>query len=156
MLLLLGTASCFAAQVSFQVVQHNNSVDSVTEEARVVEDALIDSFFDAGYIVTNSEASLARTITDETKLWSIGMQEAVSGFSDYFVQVILEFTEMYDETINKNVMILNKAKYNISDTAYLEKLSDEELLCNLKINDPSDLAIISESLIYEIYKVLNA
>ena len=56
-LLLLGTASCFCSQVSFQVVQHNNSVDSVTEEARVVEDALIDSFFDAGYIVTNSEAS---------------------------------------------------------------------------------------------------
>ena len=84
------------------------------------------------------------------------MQEAVSGYSDYFVQVILEFTEMFDESINKNVMILNKAKYSISDTAYLEKLSDEELLCNLKINDPSDLAVISESLIYEIYKVLNA
>ena len=147
---------CYARQVSFQVVQHNNSVEEVTEEARVVEDALIDSFFEYGYIVTNSEASIARNYVDDSNLWKIGMNEAVSGYSDFFVQVILEFTEKFDETINRNVMILDKAQYRINDTVQLNELGSGEFVCGLKINSPSDLAIVSDSLIFEINKVLNA
>ena len=155
-LMLIGTSFCYARQVSFQIVQHNNSAEEVTEEAKVVEDALIGSFFDFGYIVTNSNASLAKNYVDDNKLWKIGMNEAVSGGSDYFVQVVLEFTEKFDETINKNVMVLDKASYKINDTSVLDELGSGVMSCNLKINNPSDLAIVTDSLIFEINKVLNA
>ena len=155
-LLLIGTAYCFGEQISFQIVQLNNSAENVTEEAKVVEDFLIDSFFDAGYIVTNSEAALAKSRAEYPKLWQTGMNEAIAGYSDYFVQVILQFTETLDETINKNVMILKNVDFSVYRTENLEELSKQNLPCNLKILNPSDMGTISDSLIFEINKVINA
>ena len=155
-LLLACSSCCFAKQISFQVVQHNNSFDKVTEEALFIEDALISNFFDRGYIVTNSPADISDSEECEKKLWTTGVEDALNGGSDYFVQVILYFTEKRDNTINKNVMILDKIDYSICLTGSLDFIAKDSLSCNLRVYEPKDLTRISKNLMDEIFEAINA
>ena len=155
-LLLICSSCCFAKQISFQVVQSNNSFDEVTEEAFFVEDALISDFFENGYIVTNSPAAVSDSDDCEKKLWKTGAEEALNGGSDYFVQVILYFTEKKDSTINKNVMILDKIDYTVCVTKSLDIIAESSLACNLRIYESKDLIGISQKLVDEIFEVINA
>ena len=159
LILLIGmicSSLCFAEQISFQIIQHNNSVEKVTEEALVVEDALLSTFFDKGYIVTNSEALLSNSVKNDCNLWKTGMEEAINGSSDYFVQIILHFTEKDNGSVMQKNMILEKVDYSFSLTENGNIKSEGTLICNLQVCDSSDLTIISSSIIDEIVKVLNA
>ena len=57
-LLLCGTL-CFANQISFQIVQHDDTLDSVSEDSMIIEDSVLNNFFEFGYIVTNSDAAVS-------------------------------------------------------------------------------------------------
>ena len=52
--LMLCAQFCFAKQVSFQIIQHDDRTDKVTEQSLVIEDELMVGLFETGYIVTNS------------------------------------------------------------------------------------------------------
>lgn len=155
-LLITLSSLCFGEQISFQVVQHNKSVDNVSEEALVVEDALISSFFDSGYIVTNSLASLSKNSRTDKKLWKIGVEEAVEGGSDYFVQVILHFTQKEGPAPKQDIMILESVEYNLSDTDSLKVKAEGKWDCHKEIMDSDDINEASDILISELYKVLKA
>lgn len=90
--LALGTA-VFAGSVSFQIVQHNDSMDSVCASALIIEDEIMNSFFNSGFIVSNSPASVSSSSAQDKKLWNLGYDEAVSGRFDDFIQVHLYFNE---------------------------------------------------------------
>ena len=55
----LYSSLCFAKQISFQVVQHDESSKDVTEQSLVIEDEVLNKFFDYGFIVTNSDAAVS-------------------------------------------------------------------------------------------------
>ena len=84
--LLFSAALCFANQISFQIVQHDESVDCVSEDSMVIEDSVLNNFFEYGFIVTNSDAAISDSATQDEKLYKIGQGDAFNGFSDYFVQ----------------------------------------------------------------------
>ena len=48
--LLFCGSLCFANQISFQIVQHDESLDSVSEDSMVIEDSVLNNFFDYGFI----------------------------------------------------------------------------------------------------------
>ena len=58
-ILLISGSLCFANQISFQIVQHDESLDSVSEDSMVIEDSVLNNFFEFGYIVTNSDAAIS-------------------------------------------------------------------------------------------------
>ena len=82
---------CFAKQVSFQIVQHDNRCDKIAEQSYVVEDKLLNDFFEYGYIVTNSDASVSSSEDEDQNLLCTGIKEAIEGYSDYFIQVKLYY-----------------------------------------------------------------
>lgn len=84
--------TCFAKQVAFQIVQHDGTHENVSEQSFVVEDTLLNSFFEYGYIVTNSAASVSGSEEQDALLLGEGIKEALEGFSDFFVQVRLYYT----------------------------------------------------------------
>ena len=52
-------ANGFCSSLSFQVLQHNDSLNDVCESALVIEDEILSYFFDKGFIVTNVPASVS-------------------------------------------------------------------------------------------------
>ena len=85
------SASVFARSLAFQIVQHNDSMASVCNSAYVIEDELLNYFFENGYIVSNSQASISSCSDDDKKLWCDGYYEASDGSFDDFVQIHLYF-----------------------------------------------------------------
>ena len=90
-LLLISGSLCFANQISFQIVQHDDSLDSVSEDSMTIEDSVLNNFFEYGFIVTNSDAAISESAAQDERLYKIGQGEAFNGFSDYFVQIKLYY-----------------------------------------------------------------
>ena len=135
------TSVCFSKQISFQIVQHDGTNQSVTEESLVFEDELFEEFFDWGYIVTNSEASISESEDTDKELWAIGLSEALEGSSDYFIQVKLFYEMSASTKVSKLIRIewsLTSVKTGKIETSRTLKIKNK----NTTINDLIDISVL--------------
>ena len=121
--LLAGTSLCFANQISFQIVQHDDSLDSVSEDSMVIEDSVLNNFFEYGFIVTNSDAAISESLAQDERLYKIGQGDAFNGFSDYFVQIKLYY-ERTDQTLS-TASDLYKINFSITSIKTGKKIAEE-------------------------------
>ncbi|HAH60812.1 MAG TPA: hypothetical protein DCL73_01795 [Treponema sp.] len=122
--LLLTASCCWSAQLSFQVVQHNNTQEKVCEQTFVIEDEMLDYFFSRGNIVTNEPAVAVKEGSDEA-VWKAAFADAAAGGSQYFVQLRL----YYDTTASTNpeavaLSNLDYAAWTITDVQSGQILAD--------------------------------
>ena len=88
---LFAASFCFAKQITLQIVQHDELSDKVFESSMVVEDELLNGFFDNGFIVTNSPASVSASSLQDVNLFNTGIGDAYEGSSEYFLQIKLYY-----------------------------------------------------------------
>ena len=153
--LLLSAALSFANQISFQIVQHDDSADNVTEDSMTIEDSVLNNFFEYGYIVTNSDAAISDSDIQDEKLYKIGSGDAFNGFSDYFIQIKLYY-ERTAQTQSAN-SDLYKIKFIITSAKSGVKIAEKSLE-NLKFDrtKKNNLVRISSELVNQINKELKA
>ena len=153
--LLISGSLCFANQISFQIVQHDESLDCVSEDSLVIEDSVLNNFFEYGYIVTNSDAAISESAAQDEKLYKIGQGEAFTGFSDYFVQIKLYY-ERNDQTLT-NSSDLYKIDFSITSVKTGKKIAAKTMK-DIKIDrtKKNNLAKVSSDLVNEISKALRA
>lgn len=154
-ILLISGSLCFANQISFQIVQHDESLDSVSEDSLVIEDSVLNNFFEYGYIVTNSDAAISESEAQDEKLYKIGQGEAFTGFSDYFVQIKLYY-ERTDQTLTTS-SDLYKIDFSITSIKTGKKIAAKTLK-DIKIDHTkkNNLTKVSSDLVNEISKALRA
>ena len=153
LVLLCASAMCFANQISFQIVQHDESLDSVSEDSMTIEDSLLNDFFEYGFIVTNSDAAVSVSSAQDEKLFKIGQGDAFNGYSDYFVQIKL-FYEKTDQTLSGS-SDLRKIDFIIASPKTGLKIAEKSIK-DIKI-DPGkkhNLTKISSDLVNQIHKAL--
>ena len=153
-LLLCGTL-CFANQISFQIVQHDDTLDSVSEDSMIIEDSVLNNFFEFGYIVTNSDAAVSDSTAQDEQLYKIGQGDAFTGFSDYFVQIKLYY-ERTEQTLSKNAD-LYKIDFSITSIKTGKIIADQSIN-DIKIDrtKKNNLSKVSSDLVKEISKALSA
>ena len=153
--LLFGTTLCFANQISFQIIQHDDSQDSVSEDSLVIEDSVLNNFFEYGFIVTNSDAAISESKAQNEKLYKIGQGDAFNGFSDYFIQINLYY-ERTEETLSAS-SDLYEIDFSITSIKTGKKIADRSMK-NLKIDrtKKNNLVKVSSDLVNEISKALRA
>ncbi len=153
--LLLSGTLCFANQISFQIVQHDDNLDSVSEESMVIEDSVLNNFFEYGYIVTNSDAAVSESAAQDEKLYKIGQGDAFNGFSDYFIQIKLYYVRT-DQTLTTS-SDLYKIDFSITSVKTGKKIADRSI-GNIKIDHTkkNNLTKVSSDLVNEISKALRA
>ncbi len=151
--LLASGALCFANQISFQIVQHDDSLDSVSEDSMVIEDSVLNNFFEYGFIVTNSDAAISESQAQDEKLYKIGQGDAFNGFSDYFVQIRLYY-ERTEQTL-ANTSDLYEIDFSITSVKSGKKIADRSIK-NIKVDrtKKNNLVKISSDLVNEISKAL--
>ena len=154
-LLLIGGSLCFANQISFQIVQHDESLDSVSEDSMTIEDSVLNNFFEYGFIVTNSDAAISESAAQDEKLYKIGQGDAFNGFSDYFIQIKLYY-ERTEETLSTS-SDLYEIDFSITSVKTGKKIADKSMK-NIKIDrtKKNNLVKISSDLVNEISKALRA
>ena len=57
-----------------------------------MEDELLNGFFEGGYIVTNSPTVVSDSTENDIALYNKAFGDALDGFSDYFIQVTLFYS----------------------------------------------------------------
>ena len=154
-ILLLCGSLCFANQISFQIVQHDDALDSVSEDSMVIEDSVLNNFFEFGYIVTNSDAAISSSAAQDEQLYKVGQGDAFNGFSDYFVQIKLYY-ERTEETL-VNTSDLCAIDFSITSVKSGKKIAAKSMK-NIKIDrsKKNNLVKISSDLVNEISKALRA
>ena len=153
--LLIGGSLCFANQISFQIVQHDESLDSVSEDSMTIEDSVLNNFFEYGFIVTNSDAAISESAAQDESLYKIGQGDAFNGFSDYFIQIKLYY-ERTEETLSTS-SDLYEIDFSITSVKTGKKIADRSMK-NIKIDrtKKNNLVKISSELVDEISKALRA
>ena len=151
--LLFSAALCFANQISFQIVQHDDSADNVTEDSMIIEDSVLNTFFEYGYIVTNSDAAISDSENQDEKLYKIGTNDAFNGYSDFFVQIKL-FYERTEQTL-VNSSDLYKIDFVIAKPKTGTKIA-QKTISNIKVEagKKNNLVKISSDLVNQINKAL--
>ena len=154
-ILLISGSLCFANQISFQIVQHDASLDRVSEDSMTIEDSVLNNFFEYGFIVTNSDAAISESAAQDENLYKIGQGDAFNGFSDYFIQIKLYY-ERTDETVNSS-SDLYKIDFSITSVKTGKKIAAKTMK-DIKIDrtKKNNLAKISSDLVSEISKALKA
>lgn len=145
-------ALCFANQLCFQIVQHDASAKEVSEQSFYIEDEILNNFFDSGFIVTNSKATVSNSKIQDEKLFTAGIKDAFDGFSDIFIQIKL-FYEQSKQNFSENSELKN-IDFSIANAKTGTKIAESSLK-NIKLeHKKDDLKKISSNLVGEINKAL--
>jgi hypothetical protein len=141
--------SCYAGQISIQVVQHDKIQKNLSENSLVIEDELLTGFFENGYIVTNSPAMTSDSKGSDEKCFSIGMNDAFNGYSDYFVQI-----KLYYDGEKSDLSKVNWTLYSVSTGEKLEDSFINDFVMTKE--NKKDLHIVALQLISKIKEAINA
>jgi len=101
-LIMLFSFPVSASMVSFLIVETGLSEETAyMPQTGLWEGGLMDAFFDAGHIVTNSPAARMqkKPAPDISGLVEEDYQDAVSGGADYFLLAFLEYQNRADRSI---------------------------------------------------------
>lgn len=141
--LLLCAQFCFAKQVSFQIIQHDDKTQNVTEQSLVLEDEMLNSFFETGYIVTNSPTVVSESDENDVILYNKALGDAYEGSSDYFIQVKLFYNNS-----------LKQIDWSIASVATGNKIKESSIKGSVTAADEKGMKKISSRLMSEIYDIL--
>ena len=89
---LLGSVFCsYAKSVSFQMIQHDKASNDITNSTYLIETAIMDYFFDRGYIVTNLPPVQSDGEEKDQKIYRKSIQLLGKGEADFYVEVYADF-----------------------------------------------------------------
>lgn len=121
---IFGTVCSWATELSFQVIQHNDALDTVSEQTLVIEDQILDYFFNLGDIVTN-EPALAAVTEDAEGLRKTAYAIAAAGGAEYFIQLRLFYSgKRSKDPANISLKNLVHVQWTITDAANGKKIAD--------------------------------
>lgn len=141
--LLLSVNFCFAKQISFQIIQHDERTENVSEQSLVIEDELLSSLFETGYIVTNSPTVVSDSDANDIVLYNKALGDAYEGSSDYFIQIKLFYTNA-----------LKQIDWTVASVATGNKLGENSISGSVTAVDEKGMKKISSQLTSQIYDFL--
>ena len=120
-------------------------VVTVKEDSLVIEDELLNGFFDTGYIITNSPAVVSCSASDDLILFNKAMGDAYEGSSDFFVQIKLYYTNS-----------LHTIDWSVASVSTGKTIKESKFESSVKAFDEKGLRSVSSRLISEISKILKS
>ena len=153
-ILILAGSAVFARQIAIQIVQHDETSEEVCEQSFVIEDELMNGFFENGYIVTNSPASISKSENTDSSLWSTGFGEAYDGYSDYFVQVKLYYS--VEKVGIKEMSVISRIDWSLTSVSSGTTLKNSSLRNFGESSKNKDAKFLSKYLINEIKQAIKA
>lgn len=99
-------ANASASAISFQVIQHDASMDTVRTSSYKIEESLMDYFFDTGYIVTSSPTVVSKNEDEDNTAYHKAVNEALEGSFDVLISIIAEY-DVKDSTKSEADILSN-------------------------------------------------
>lgn len=141
---LLCGVCCWGTDISFQVVQHNDALDTVCEQTLIIEDQILDYFFNFGDIVTN-EPAVAIVPEAADNLWRTAYAFAVTGGADYFVELRLFYSgKASRDPAHISLGDLERVSWTIADVKTGKKIAEAKAKVRKPASGKTDVAGVKE------------
>lgn len=129
----LFACAAYAKSFSLQVVQKNTPGDQVFDSSFVVEQTILDHFYDRGMIVSNNSVLISKDdeAQDKTDLRR-SMIEAKIGCMDLFVKLCLNYSVL--DSANPTAILLSNIK---SADLEIVSLAENKTICKGKFTPPT-------------------
>ncbi len=155
--LFASVAASFSKSLSFQILQKNDSLNSVCESALAVEDEILSYFFENGYIVSNIPTVVSKSDSQDLKFYNTAYNEAVNGTVDNFCLIKIYFTD--DEKENSKVSLGNMKKISWKvvsvKTGNILEDSSSEVKTGISQNEAANVRNFASEFAMHIQKVIN-
>lgn len=113
MVVFAAISSGFCGSLSFQILQKDECLNEVCESALVIEDEILNYFFDQGYIVSNVPAAVSNSEEQDRKFYTDAYNEAVDGAVDQFCLIKLYFTGGGQENQKPSIGTMKKISWKL-------------------------------------------
>ena len=104
--LLLIPNCVYGKSINILINQIDGIQDSVRDSVQLLENSVMDFFFDAGFIVSSEKICLE---TDIKKTVQIALDSSVNGFIDYLIVAKINVNPKSDELISAGWEVINVA-----------------------------------------------
>lgn len=126
LLVLCAAQFVWSNEIAFHIMQHSNTLKDVAEQTFIIEDTILDYFFDLGDIVTNERAACVSE-KDVPKTTQESLKAAQEGGADYFVLIELFYNDdMPLELDAVSLLNISKTTYTVFDAVSGKKLSSKK------------------------------
>lgn len=149
----------FSSSLSFQIVQHNDSLTQVCQTSYIIEDELMNYFFDKGCIVSNEQPVISNSKKDDSILWQKGINLAFEGSCDNYIQIHLYFNDV-DTNSSELVRLgyINKISWKISSIASGKVIDEYSSNISKPLGSDSEdnVRLFAKEIADKLYKVLKS
>lgn len=94
----------FAESVGIQVIQKDGNIKEIRQTSYVVENTILDGFFDKGYIATTAPVAISESDEKDSDVLKKVLEEALEGHIDILTVVFVEY-KMGDSIVTANVLL---------------------------------------------------
>lgn len=112
------TFASYAKSLSLQVIQRNGDEEHIHECTMLIEQAIMDYFFEHNDIISNSPTSIYLNEADSKAASEKNINEAIDGSIEYFIELTLCYDKPEHEMANpfslSNVKKINWTVINLS------------------------------------------
>lgn len=156
-LLASAAAAGFAKSLSFQILQKNDSLNTVCESALAVEDEILGYFFENGYIVSNIPSAVSAGDAQDFKLYNDAYNEAVNGTVDDFCFIKIYFTGNEKENSKVSLGNMKKISWKVVSvkTGNVLEDSSSEIKAGISQNEAANVRNFASEFAMHIQKVIN-
>lgn len=125
-LVLCAVQFAWSNEIAFHIMQHSNVLKDVAEQTLIIEDTILDYFFNSGYIVTNERAASVPQKTS-SKATKESLQSAKEGGADFFVLIELFYNDEMPLDLDAiSLLNIEKTTYTIFDAKNSKKLASKK------------------------------
>lgn len=96
--------------VGFQVVQHSPTLSDISDVSYVVEDEILNGFFEKGLIASNSPVALFNS-SNEKKIYNDGLRDAKDSNFNAFLQINLYYKDGVTNSKLVKLALLEKIEW---------------------------------------------
>src|SRR5574344_1417618 len=155
LLMVFAVTIANASAISFQIVQTDSSQDKIRASSYEIEDTMMNYFFNAGHIVTNSVTVIANDSDKKNDAYKKAFNETVDGQCDFLITMNIEYD--IDSSTGPDLSLLSNIKeifWEITEVNTGKKIkAGKERIGKVSAIDDSEQGI--ESVANKIASIIN-
>lgn len=134
MLLLLFaiTGFAYASSYSLQIIQHDEMSGKVNPLSYIVEDGIMEYFFNSGNVISNTPAVAVKNASEDESVIDKAIMSALDGYCNVMIAVTLEYSSNERFTDNADFSDLIEMDWFVMDLTTEKKIADGSVKNNSK------------------------
>ncbi len=147
-----------AQSIEIQIIQHDNSQKNIRKPTEIIENTIMDNFFNDGRIITNAPIAAEFNNQMDSRIVKSAVKEASGGMCQYLIVLTIDYKK--NAALNpatENLDLMDKIGWKLIDTQSGKEIASKNYKINKvsKANNSADgIKLLADELFSDILKSL--